>query len=316
MKKFWIITLTLAVCTLVAGCVTQKKKGQEVGWFKRGYHNLTSKYNYWFNADELFRLTVAKLEEQHTDNYNQLLDVYPYVATDPQSAKGDLDNVVKKASTGIALHRPGDFADDCYTLIGQAQYLKHDFETAESTFRWVKDEYDPNKKTKKFKTPKQKKEAVKEKKKATEKKKKEKAKVAKKKKDEKADAAKAKKKAYAAKKKAAEKRKKEAAKNRKKGKPVPKTTQPSTTPTTTSPAPAPAATEAVAPPLPTEEAVVGRNPYKKRLGRTAAYPLAMIWFARTLTEREKYEEAEFVLRDLYEDRFFPSNLRDELAVAE
>ena len=184
MKKFWIITLTLAVCTLVAGCVTQKKKGQEVGWLKRSYHNLTSKYNYWFNADELFRLTTAKLEEQHTDNYNQLLDIYPYVAVDPQSSKGDLDNVVKKAASGIALHRPGDWADDCYTLIGQAQYVKHDFETAESTFRWIKDEYNPNKKTKKFRpSAKQKKEVAKEKKKAVEKKKKTKAKEVKKKKE-------------------------------------------------------------------------------------------------------------------------------------
>lgn len=318
MKKFWIITLTLAACTLVAGCVTQKKKGQEVGWFKRGYHNLTSKYNYWFNADELFRLTTIKLDEQHTDNYNQLLDIYPYVTTDPQSAKGDLDNVIKKASTGIALHRPGDWADDCYTLIGQAQYVKHDFETAESTFRWIKDEYNPNKKTKKFRTPKQKKDAVKTKKKATEKKKKEKAKVVKKKKEQKADAVKDKKKAYAAKKKAAEKKRKAAAKNKKKGKPVPKTTKPATTtapvPATTAPAP-PAVTEAPVP-VATEEAVVGRNPYKKGWGRLSAYPLAMVWFARTLTEREKYEEAEFVLRDLYEDRFFPGNLRGELAAAE
>ncbi len=320
MKKFWIITLTLAVCTLMAGCVTQKKKGQEVGWLKRGYHNLTSKYNYWFNADELFRLTTAKLEEQHTDNYNQLLDIYPYVATDPQSAKGDLDNVVKKAASGIALHRPGDFADDCYTLIGQAQYVKHDFETAESTFRWIKDEYNPNKKTKKFRpTAKQKKEVAKDKKKAVEKKKKTKAKEVKKKKEAKADAAKEKKKAYEAKKKAAEKKRKQAAKDRKKGKKVPKTTKPAPAPATTAPVKAPetpVVEEAPKPEVKEEAEVIGRNPYKKRMGRVAAYPLAMVWFARTLTEREKYEEADFVLRDLNEDRFFPAKLRDDLAAAE
>ena len=313
MRKFWIILLTLAAGALVTGCVTQKKKGQEVGWFKRGYHSLTSKYNYWFNADELFRLTTARLEEQHRDNYSQILDLYPYMAVDPQSAKGDLDNVVKKASSGIALHRVGDWSDDNYTLIGQAQYVKHDFETAESTFRWIKDEYNPNKKTKKNKTAvaKNKKKIAKEKKKVVEKKKKKKEETAKKKK-----------KVLAEKRKAAAKKKKTAAKNRKKGKgkTASKTKKPTTsTPVTTAPAKAPdtpAATEAPAAPLPEPAVLVGNNPYKKGLRRQSAYPLAMIWYVRTLTEREKYEEAEFVLRDLYEDRFFPANLAADLAAAE
>ena len=313
MKKFWIILLTLSAGAFVTGCVTQKKKGQEVGWLKRGYHSLTSKYNYWFNADELFRLTTARLEEQHQDNYSQILDIYPYMAADPQSAKSDLDNVVKKASTGIALHRVGDWSDDNYTLIGQAQYVKHDFETAESTFRWIKDEYDPNKKTKKNKAAlaKNKKKIAKEKKKVVEEKKKKKEETTKKKK-----------KVLEEKRKAAAKKKKAAAKNRKKskGKSASKTKKPSPVPATTAPAKlpeTPAVTTEAPAAVPTEEAVlVGNNPYKKGLRRQSAYPLAMVWFARTLTERDKYEEAEFVIRDLYDDRFFPTNLQDELAAAE
>ncbi len=322
MKKFWIILLTLMAGAFVTGCVTQKKKGQETGWLKRGYHSLTSKYNYWFNADELFRLTTTRLEEQHQDNYSQLLDLYPYMATDPQPAKGDLDNVVKKASSGIALHRVGDWSDDNYTLIGQAQYVKQDFETAESTFRWIKDEYDPNRKTKKNKAAlaKNKKKIAKEKKKIVEEKKKKKEDTAKKKKkvlEEKRKAA-AKKKKVAAKNK--KKAKKSKAKGKSKGKTAAKTPKPVTTtpPPTTAPAKAPE-TPAVAEtpaPAPEEAVLLGNSPYKKGLRRQSAYPLAMVWFVRTLTAREKYEEAEFVLRDLYEDRFFPTNLQDDLAVAE
>jgi len=125
-KSIGFILITVAIF-LAAGCVTEKKKNAEVGWMKRGYHNLTSRYNYWFNADELFYLTVDKLNEQHQDNYNQLLEIYPYAAVDPQSARADLDNVVSKAAKGIALHRPSYWVDDCYTLIGQAQFLKRDF---------------------------------------------------------------------------------------------------------------------------------------------------------------------------------------------
>ena len=93
MKKVRIILLSLTALLLVAGCVTTKKKNAEVGWLKKGYHNLTSKYNYWFNADELLRLTIIKQEEQHKDNYSQLLELYPYAAVDPQPVQGDLDNV-------------------------------------------------------------------------------------------------------------------------------------------------------------------------------------------------------------------------------
>lgn len=281
MKNYWKISAVL-VAVLLTGCVTQKKKGAEPGWFKKGYHNLTSKYNYWFNADELFRLTEVKLEDDHKDNYNQILDVYPSAAVDPQSARADLDNIILKASKGIALHRVSDWSDDCYTLIGQSQFLKRDFETAESTFRYIKDEYDPKKKNKsKLKSAKKKKENAKKKKKKPSKKKK---------------------------KKAAKKRQKEAAIRRKeaaKNKAAGKTT-------TTAPV-----KPVEIPKKEIEEVTLDAdNPYSKGLKKNSAYPLAMVWYGRTLTERDKYEEAEFLFRELSEDRFFPESMQDELLTAE
>ncbi len=281
MKNSISLTLTLVVLFSTAGCVTQKKKGEEVGWFKRGYHNVTSRYNYWFNADELFRLTTDQLSAQHTDNYNQLLDIYPAAAVDPQSAKGDFDNVITKASKGIAMHRPSEWVDDCYTLIGQSQFMKRDYETAENTFKWIKDEYDPKKKKTKLSSKKKKKESVKKKKKKASKKKK---------------------------KKSSRKKKKSSKK-----KPAAKTdaTSPdgktSAEPPKTEPQPAPAVAEI----KPT-----GVNPYEKGLQRTNAFPLAMVWYGLTLTQREKYDEAEFLYRQLEEDVWFPEDEKDELATAE
>lgn len=144
MKNIWRVSLVALLPALfLFSCVTEKKKGTETSKFKKGYHSFTNKYNYWFNADELFRLTVTKLEESHQDNYNQILDIYPYAAADPQPARADLDNVITKASKGIVLHRPGRWTDDNYLLIGQAQFLKRDYETAESSFEFIKEEQDP-----------------------------------------------------------------------------------------------------------------------------------------------------------------------------
>lgn len=284
-----LICLALLGLTVLVGCVTQKKKGADVGWFKRGYHNLTTHYNYWFNADELLDLNVTKLEEQHKDNYNRLLPIYAYTVPDPQGAKSDMDNVIKKSSKAIALHRVGDWDDDCYLLLGQAQFLKRDFETAEATFKYIREEYDPRK-TNKSKLKNSKKKKADSKKKKSSKKKKAAKKKKKKKKSSKKKSSSAKDKKSGASSKTPDKTTSSDPKN---GKTPPKKDKP-------------------------EEPTLrlGNNPYKKGLQRPSAYPESMVWYVRTLAEREKYEEADFLLRDLDEDPFFPNSLRDDLYTAE
>jgi tetratricopeptide (TPR) repeat protein len=283
MKNIIRLTAVFFVVALTVGCVTHKKKGEEkTSWLGKKYHNMTSHYNYWFNANELITTATAKLNEQHKDNYNQLLDIYPYVAEDPQSTKGDLDNVIKKASTAISLHRVSEWTDDCYLLMGQAQYIKKDFETAEATFLYIKDEHDPKKKIKKTKVKKAKKDTKKKSSKKKKKKKPSKKKKSKSKKtaaEKKADKEKAAKEKEAAKEAAA--KKEEKAKLDEKPKPT------------------------------------GEDPYKKNFfKRVSSFPMAMVWYGRTLVEREKHEEAEYLFNELWEDPFFPVKLKDDLATAE
>lgn len=286
MKNFWktaFAFVLLASLFSVSACVTTKKKGQEISKSKVFYHSFTNKYNYWFNADELFRLTTAKLEEQYQDNYAQILEVYPGTAADPSSVRSDLDNVIQKAAKGISLHRPGRWTDDNYGLIGRAQFLKRDYETAEATFKFIREEQDPRR----FSKSKLKSSKNANKKKAAAQKK-----------------AEAKKKAKA-KKKAQAKKKKEMAKNKKKGKNAKQTSQkdiPKTGVLKTNDS--------------EELKLTGKNPYDQPFGRTHDYPSSMVWYGRTLTAREKYDEAEFLFRELWEDRFFPRDKQDELATAE
>ncbi|MBK8557015.1 MAG: hypothetical protein IPL65_15145 [Lewinellaceae bacterium] len=174
---------------IIGSCVTTKKKGEAPSKSKKAYHDLTAKYNYWFNADELLNLTIDNLESQHKDNYNQILEIYPYADVSPDGSRADLDNVIKKSSMAIGLHRVSDYTDDCYTMIGQAQFLKNDFETAESTFKWIKQEYNPRNKKPVIKKAKRSKKHLNKKKKAKKKKplsKRKKNKLAKKRRAEKA----------------------------------------------------------------------------------------------------------------------------------
>ncbi|MFN4080718.1 MAG: tetratricopeptide repeat protein [Saprospiraceae bacterium] len=321
-KNARIFILLVMAAILASACVaTKSKNDNSVGWFKKRYQNLTTKYNYWFNADELLYLTQMQMNNAYRDNYNQLLPIFPYMAADAQPSKGDLDKVILKSAKGIALHRASDWVDDCYLMIGQSQHIKRDQETAEATFRYIQENLNPRK-TQKARI---KKLSDKEKKKVKVKKKKEKEK-----------AAKSKKKEYAKKKKAKSKARKEAIKAKKKSASKSKSGKKSSSskkssgdkkaaadaaPTPATPPPSPSKppkkeeSKPDAPPKP-EKPVIGGDPYHKGLGRTSAYPLAMVWLGRTLTARDKFMEAEFLFRELREDYYFPAEYKDDLALAE
>lgn len=140
LKFIGVLFLTVALTT---GCATKRKKGEtsKVGLF---FHNLNSKYNGYFNADELMKKSLITLEETNKDNYYQLLSVYPY--SDPSGAKAispDMDIAIEKVTTVATLHEPSHWVDDCYVLMGKAQFLKQDYETAEETLEYFQEEFDP-----------------------------------------------------------------------------------------------------------------------------------------------------------------------------
>ena len=137
----WGLTLII-VCS---ACTTQKRKG-ELSSLGKLYHNTTAHYNGYFNADELLVETFETLRSQHVDNYNQLLPIFEYVDPEnPKSISADLDKAIEKVSVVVNLHRESKWTDDCYLLIGQSQFLKQDYEGAEKTFRYLINEYPPEK---------------------------------------------------------------------------------------------------------------------------------------------------------------------------
>ncbi len=132
--------LTIAVW-VISGCTTQKVKGEYTG-LKKVYHNTTQRYNGYFNATVLMEESEASLTQQHVDNYNKILPIFPYTKADnPQGVAEALDEAMKKVSVAVNLHRGANWTDDCYLLLGQAQYLKQDYETAEETFEFMEIEF-------------------------------------------------------------------------------------------------------------------------------------------------------------------------------
>jgi len=136
--------LIFLVLVLISSCVTQKSR-QDMSKVGQIYHNVTAKYNGWFNANELVDNSVLTLETQHEDNFNEILPIYEYAAVENADAvKADLDEAIKKVSVVVTLHEYSDWADDCYLLIGKALYLKKDYEAAEDALEFYQDEFLPN----------------------------------------------------------------------------------------------------------------------------------------------------------------------------
>ncbi|NNE27412.1 MAG: tetratricopeptide repeat protein [Saprospiraceae bacterium] len=143
MRRFISIIIIAVVGVFVAGCSTTKSK-DEVKGFKKFYHNTTSKFNGYFNAEEIMRESMVQLQDMHLDNYNDLLNVYDYVEVDnPQSVASELDRAIEKVSTVAAIHDIGNYVDDCYVIIGKAQFLKQDYVGAEETFQYFEEMFDP-----------------------------------------------------------------------------------------------------------------------------------------------------------------------------
>ncbi len=148
MRHFYKSLTLVFVLTILASCVTQRKKDEAKG-LKLFMHNLTSKYNGFFNANILVQEATDKLNAQHQDNYNQILDIYPYLAVDnPAAVAPDLDKAIEKVAVVATYHRPSHWVDDCYLMMGKAQYLKHDFDSAEETFAYLAENYNPSLKKK------------------------------------------------------------------------------------------------------------------------------------------------------------------------
>jgi len=88
--------------------------------------------------------SFATLETSRQDNYNQILPIYTYTDVDnPKMVASQLDLAIEKVIRVATIHELGEYLDDCYVLMGKAQYLKQDYETAQETFEFFQEEFNP-----------------------------------------------------------------------------------------------------------------------------------------------------------------------------
>ena len=161
MKRIFLHTIVLFLLVSVfGGCSTEKNTRAS-----RTFHNVTSKYNVYFNASESVKAGELSIEENIENDFTRILPIYK--ASDPsasQMVKSDMDNAVIKCSKLIEIHsitkkpkrqkrrtrKYQEFAsqeefnkwvDDAYLLMGKAYYYEHNFMAAIDRLSYVVRKY-------------------------------------------------------------------------------------------------------------------------------------------------------------------------------
>src|SRR5688572_8534460 len=85
---------------LLAGCSTKKNTV-----VSRAYHNLTSRYNGYYYAEENIKESAAILENGTKDDYSKILPIFRYGdAAQAKSVYPQLEKAIKKSSRVIHMH--------------------------------------------------------------------------------------------------------------------------------------------------------------------------------------------------------------------
>lgn len=156
-KKPYLIICLLAALLLAVGCSTKKNT-----LASRSYHNVTAKFNVFFNGKESFKKGYKKYYQNANDDYTGMLTVFPPVGKKGESQlNSDMDRTIKKSTKVITFHsikakpdfkkgiktkKQQDFfnkkeynkwVDDSYLLIGKSHFLKYDYDMAILTFQHI-----------------------------------------------------------------------------------------------------------------------------------------------------------------------------------
>ena len=138
------LILLLISVFLISSCSTKKKT-----YVSRKYHDVTAKYNGYFNGNESLKYGIKKVEESHNDDYLNILPVFKHSEiTNSKTHHSYMDKSIQKGSVVIQNHsiniRNKEYCkwiDDSYFLVAKAYYFKGEYIEAKKTFDFIKNKY-------------------------------------------------------------------------------------------------------------------------------------------------------------------------------
>ncbi|MGV3528536.1 MAG: hypothetical protein ACO1OO_06560 [Flavisolibacter sp.] len=105
---------------------------------KRFFQNLTTKFNYHFNANVKLNEVLERAKYMHRDHFDELLSFYNYSIDNTKADSLQLDSIVYKSQTGLVMHDlRSDWTDDLYLLWGTAYYFWDKLDSASMMFQFI-----------------------------------------------------------------------------------------------------------------------------------------------------------------------------------
>lgn len=150
----FILPVFFSILVLLS-CSTEKNT-----MITRGYHNLTSHYNIFFNGMQSMQSGEEKIEENFEEEYSRILPVYKASEFEQTGTiTSDMERTIDKSTKVIELHsitsRPkrgglikrsrefyrkeeyNKWIDDCYILIGKSHYYLQRYLQSIEAFKYI-----------------------------------------------------------------------------------------------------------------------------------------------------------------------------------
>jgi tetratricopeptide (TPR) repeat protein len=133
---FWILSFA-SIHTFAQKKKKSKGQYEKPNIVKRAWGDLTTRNNYYFNANELYKEIVHNYEFNRTVNYNELVPFYFHDGADFSGNQSDLETIERKTGIVLQLHDYSRWRDNAYLLLGKSQFLRKQYDTALITFQYI-----------------------------------------------------------------------------------------------------------------------------------------------------------------------------------
>ncbi|MFA4862192.1 MAG: tetratricopeptide repeat protein [Bacteroidales bacterium] len=146
-RKIFFATGALILLVTLYSCSVKKNT-----FTRRLYHNLTSRYNVYFNGNESLNEGTIELFKSAKENYAKVLPVFNFgTKQEAQLLNPQMDRAIQKASVAIQKHsmpfggtEKVKWIDDSFLMIGKAYFYKQEYFSARRTFNFIIQEYGYN----------------------------------------------------------------------------------------------------------------------------------------------------------------------------
>jgi tetratricopeptide (TPR) repeat protein len=139
-----VLLFLFVVAATFSSCSTKRNTAMA-----RGYHNLTSHYNVYWNGEQNLEQAEEFLRQKTKDNYGKVLRVYNYGDKNlARQMASRVEYTIKKAALAIQNHsmvfgrkEKIKWVQESYLMMGKAFFYKHDFTAARRVFDFVQKKY-------------------------------------------------------------------------------------------------------------------------------------------------------------------------------